>query len=77
MHLQNKSSENWPTTHREQQFVVMFGGLYIEMAALKTLGDLLGGSGWTRVLIQANIATPGTTDSFLKVSHETRTRRAH
>ena len=58
-------------------FVVMFGGLHIEMAILKTLGDLLEGSGWTGVLIQANIATPGTADSFLKVSHVTRTRRAH
>ena len=68
---------NWPATHGEQQFVVMFGGLHIEMAALKTLGDLLEGSEWAGVLVQANIATPGTADSFLKFSHVTRTRRAH
>ena len=66
-----------PTTHGENHFVVMFGGLHIEMAALKTLGDLLEGSGWTGALVQANVASPGTADSFLKASHVTRTRRAH
>ena len=63
--LQNKSSG------------VMFGGLHIEMAALKALGDLLENSGWTGALIQASLATPGTADSFLKASHVTRTRPAH
>lgn len=55
----------------------MFGGLHIEMAALKTLGNLLEGSGWTGALVQAGITTPGTADSFLNASHVTRTRRAH
>ena len=67
----------WPETHGEDHFIVMFGGLHIEMAALKTLGDLLEGSGWTGALVQARVATPGTADSFLKASHVTRTRRAH
>jgi len=35
--------------------VVMFGGLHIEMVALKMLGDLLEGSGWTGALFQAGI----------------------
>ena len=30
---------NWPDKHSEDNYVVMFGGLHIEMAALKTLGD--------------------------------------
>jgi len=68
---------SWPATHGEDHFIVTFGGLHIEMAALKTLGDLLDGSGWTGALVQAGIATPGTADSFLKASHVTRTRRAH
>ena len=68
---------NWPETHGEDHFFVMFSGLHIEMTALKTLGDLLEGSGWTGALTQAEIATPGTADSFLKASHVTRTRRAH
>ena len=32
----------WPASQEEDQFVVMFGGLHIEMAALKALGELLG-----------------------------------
>ncbi|WAR01492.1 hypothetical protein MAR_008050 [Mya arenaria] len=55
----------------------MFGGLHIELAALKTIGDLLQDSGWSSVLTQANIATPGTADSFLKATNISRTRHAH
>lgn len=54
----------------------MFGGLHIEITALKTLGDLEG-SGWTGALVQAGVTTAGTAESFLKASHITRTRRAH
>ena len=39
------------------------------MASSATIGDLLDGSGWTRALAQANIATPGTAESFLKTRH--------
>ena len=67
----------WPETHGEDHFVCLFGGLHIEIAALKTLGDLLDSSGWTGALVQAGIATAGTADSFLKAAHVTRTRRAH
>ena len=66
-----------PTTHGEIHLVVMFGGLHIEMAALKMLGNLLEGSGWTGALVQANVASSGTADLFLKVSHVTRTRQIH
>ena len=45
--------------------------------ALSTVGDWLKGSGWTSALVQANVTTLGTADSFLKVSHITHTRRAH
>jgi hypothetical protein len=68
---------SWPETHGENHFIVMLGGLHIEMAAPKTLGDLLEGSGWTGALVQAGVATSGTADSFLKATHVTRTRRAH
>jgi len=34
-------------------------------------------SGWTSALVQAGIATTGTADSFLKVSHLTRPKHAH
>ena len=67
----------WPETYGEDKLVVMFGGLHIEMAALKTLGDWLRGSAWVQALVQTEIATPGTADSFLRAAHGTRTRRAH
>ena len=64
----------WPDTYGEDK---LFGGLHIEMTALKTLGDWLQGSGWTQALVQAEITTAGTADSFLRAAHVTRTRRAH
>ena len=67
----------WPTTHGEDKHVVMLGGLHIEMAMWNTFGDYLEGSGWTNALTQANIASCGTADSFLKASHLTRTRHGH
>lgn len=56
---------------------MMFGGLHIEMAALKSVGSLLQNSGWTGALVEAGIASPGTAESFLTVSSITRTRQTH
>lgn len=73
-------SKSWSGTHhpyRSTSAIVMFYWLHIEIAAFKTLGDLLEGSGWTGALVQARVATPGTVDAFLKASHVTRTRRSH
>ena len=58
----------WPNTYGEDMFIVMFGGLHIEMAAFRLLGDLLKGSGWTGALTEAGIATSGTADSLLSAS---------
>ena len=44
---------------------------------MQVLGNWLDGSGWSSALVQADIASPGTADSFIKVSHVTRTRHAH
>lgn len=68
---------NWPDTHGENVFVVMMGGLHIEMASLRLLGDWLDGSGWTNVITASGITSSGTADSFVKASHVTRTRHAH
>ena len=68
---------NWTASHGEDQFIVMFGGLQIEMVTFKTIANLLDSSGWTGALVQANVATPGTAESFLCVTHVTHTRRAH
>ncbi|KAJ8353458.1 hypothetical protein SKAU_G00210250 [Synaphobranchus kaupii] len=55
----------------------MFGGLHIEMAALRSIGNLLQGSGWTGALVEAGVASSGTADSFLSASSVTRTRQVH
>ena len=55
----------------------MMGGLHLEMALWNTLGDVLEGSDWTTALAEAEVASSGTADSFLKVAHLTRTRHAH
>ena len=67
----------WPATYGEDHFVIMFGGLHIEMAMLKLLGDWLEDSGWTNTLVQADIASSGTANSFIHASHVTKTRHAH
>lgn len=64
----------WPGTHGEDMYVVMFGGLHTEMALWNTLGDLLECSGWTAAVTEAKVASSGTADSFLKVTHLARTR---
>ena len=67
----------WPDTHGEDKYVVMFGGLHIEMALWNTIGTYLDGSGWTTALSDSGIAGTGTADSYLKASHLTRTRHSH
>ena len=47
------------------------------MAFLKVLGDWLEGSGWTVVLSDTNVASPGTANLLLKATNMTGTRRAH
>jgi len=47
------------------------------MAAWKTIGDWLKGSGWTEALVQSKIAGAGVADSFLKSAHVKKTRHAH
>ena len=67
----------WPEEYGEESFVIMLSDLHIKMALLKALGDLLDGSGWTSALVQAEIATAGTSNSFLKAVHVHKTARAH
>ena len=61
----------------QRQVVLLLGGLHTEMAANKVLGQWLEGSGWVEALQEAELATPGIAESFLKASHVTRTRHAH
>lgn len=66
-----------PQDFGEDRMVVMFGGLHIEMAAMKAAGRLLGGSGWTDALVLAEIATSGKANAYLRAAHVKRTRYAH
>ena len=66
----------WPELG-EESFVVMLGGLHIEMAMLSMLGKWLEGSGWSSALVEAGIATSGRAEAMLSASHVKRTRYAH
>jgi len=68
---------NFPERYGERRFVIMFRGLHIEMAFQKAIGGWLEGSGWEAALTEANVASAGPADSFLKATSVTHTRRAH
>jgi hypothetical protein len=68
---------HWPAEFGENQFVILMGGLHLEMAVMKALGHWLDSSGWVQVISQAGIATSGTAESFIHASHIKRTRYAH
>ena len=68
---------NWPDQFGERHFVLVLGGLHIEMAIMKTIGDWLDGSGWTTALVNAHVTSAGRSESMLHASHVARTRRAH
>ena len=56
------------------------GGLHIEMAALKAIGNWLEDSGWTSALTEAGIASSGKADSFMlhmSQEHGTHTKLQH
>lgn len=48
-----------------------------DIVYLQVLGDWVDGSGWISALVQANIASTGTADSFISVRHVTKTRNVH
>ena len=64
-------------TYGESSYVVMMGGLHIEMASLKMVGHWLNNSGWDSALVQADITSHGRADAILKAAHITRSRYAH
>jgi hypothetical protein len=61
----------------EHHLLLILGGLHTEMAALKTLGDLLDHSGWTTALVNANVVSAGRSEALLQASHVARTRYCH
>ena len=67
----------WPDVYGERQFVVMMGGLHIEMVMLNVLGDFLDGSGWVSMMTSANVTTEGRAFGLHKGSHTSRGQWAH
>ena len=61
----------------EDQFIVMFGGLHIEMNSWKAFEEFLDESGWTTLLSKASVTSTSIADSFLKCSDVDRTRYEH
>ncbi|KAL9965395.1 hypothetical protein ACROYT_G029193 [Oculina patagonica] len=61
----------------EESFVETLSGQHNKMALLKALGDFSDGSNWMSALVQAEIATVGTSNSFLKAVHVKETALAH
>jgi len=68
---------NWPEYYGESKFVIMFGGLHVEIAALKALGSLVTGSGWAKAITDAGIVSSGSAEGLLTASHVRRCRHAH
>ena len=68
---------NFPDTHGEDKFVILLGGLHIEKMLFQMIGDWMDGSGWTTALSNGDVATTGTAQSFIGVSHITKTRYVH
>ena len=59
------------------RYVILMGGLHIEMAMLKLIGDWLDGSRWTYVMTSANVTTEGCAVCLQKGSHTSRGQWAH
>ena len=68
---------SWPLQYGEDKYVVLLGGLHIEMALLSAMGDWLNGSGWVAVMATANVTTEGRADALQKGSHTSRAQWAH
>ena len=67
----------WPGMFGETRFVIMMGGLHVEMACLRMLGHWLEGSGWVQCLVVSGMTTSGVADSFIHASNVKRTWYAH
>ena len=64
----------YPQYYGEDQFMVMAGGMHIELAVWRGIGEYLSNSGWITALGQAGIHGA---ESFTNVTHLTRTRHGH
>ena len=75
--LAKKIQWTWPTVYGEDRYVVLMGGLHIEMNVLSLLGDWLEGSGWMHAMTAANVTTEGRALGLQKGSQTSRGQWAH
>ena len=66
-----------PETHGESKIIMKLGSLHLEKAFLTCLGDLLAGSGWENLLVEADIIGSGSAKGLLSAGHITKTRLMH
>ena len=61
----------------EDKLIVILGAMHTEKMMLETAGRYLEKSGWTSMLSASGVVTSGVAESFIGVSHLTRTRYFH
>ena len=67
----------WPDDVGEDKYVVLMGGLHLEMAVIKILGQWLDGSDWAHALAESGVTTPGRAHEAVKGGNVTRARYFH
>ncbi len=67
----------WPDIYGEDTYVVMMGGLHIEMCYLNVIGDLCQGSGLAEAIAKAGVSTEGRIDAILKGNQTSRGQWVH
>jgi len=55
--IAKKIQWTWPIKFCEGKFVMMLGGIHIEMFFLRLIGDCLDGSGCAEAITAANVTT--------------------
>lgn len=75
--IAKKIQWTWPDAYEERRFVILMGGLHIEIAILSVLGDWLEGSGWAWLMASVNVTTEGRTAGVEKGSHTSRGQWVH
>ena len=75
--LAKKLQWECPDMYGEDKFVIMMGGLHIEMVILQILGQWLEDSGWSKIMKDAKVSTEGRVNALEKGSSTARGQWAH
>ena len=75
--LMKRLQWKYPESHGEDRCVIMLGAMHIEKMLWEVNGTWFDGSGWTTAITNSRVASSGVAQSFIGVSHITRTRYMH